>query len=268
MAFCKICKETVLEGIHLSDGGILHRSCLERIQSKYEEVKNEIYTQQSKLKLLKHEVKRREGLGFKLISIFLRPEMLTVEIENQIPIIEKNITLLFNHLSFLRATAAPIYDYLLSYPPDWEERKCQVIERDGERCHNCSQLKSLHLHHIKPLSKGGNNKITNLKLLCEHCHSKVHGGRYILGTFNNSKTAFSKRVSNIHFAINNCKRIKFAYIKPNEKNYQHRIVKPYELINLDHHKNEGSTLCVHGYCELRKDERTFALKRMKNLKIL
>jgi predicted DNA-binding transcriptional regulator YafY len=105
-------------------------------------------------------------------------------------------------------------------------------------------------------------------MLCENCHSKDHGGRDFSGEFNSSETAFSKRIANIRYAIANGKRINFVYRKPEEDIHKQRTIKPTELINLDHHRDSGSTLCVRGYCELRKAERTFALKRMRGLKVI
>ena len=32
-----------------------------------------------------------------------------------------------------------------------------------------------HVHHIIPLSKGGDNRESNLIALCCNCHSKIHG---------------------------------------------------------------------------------------------
>ena len=268
MQFCKICKEYVSDGIPLSDGGIVHKSCLDAIQGKEENVNNKIYTLRNELNRLRDEIKRREGLGFKIVSIFTRPKIDTIEIEKKIQRIERNIIKLSDSLLFIRVEAALIYDYFLTYPPDWEERQRQVVDRDGEQCNKCGNWSQLHLHHIKPLSKGGSNKITNLILLCKNCHSKEHSGRDFYSEFAKHETAFSKRVANICYAIENGKRIKFGYRKPTEKSYKQRTVKPIELINVDHWRDNGSTLCARGYCELRKADRTFALKRMRGLKVI
>ena len=268
MPSCKICKKAASDGIHLSDGGIIHESCLNSIRDKEEDVENEIYAQQEKLNRLRSEIEKREGLRFKIISIFSKPAVDVFDIEREVTAIEESIAQLSNNLVSLRAKITPIYDYFLTYPPDWEERRSQVVERDGEQCSKCGNWGRLHLHHIKPLSKGGSNKITNLILLCESCHSKEHGGRGFSGEFTSSETAFSKRVANIRYAIENGKRIKFGYKKYNEKSYKQRTVKPYELINVDHQRDSGSTLCIRGYCELRKADRIFALKRMRGLKVL
>lgn len=270
MTTCKLCREAVSNGIYLSNGEMIHESCLGSIQSEEKEIKHKIITQRDELNRLRGEIERREGLVFKIASIFAKPDVDTAEIEKSIPIIDSKINQLLSDLMFLQDRVAPIYDYFLTYPPDWEKRRDEVAKRDGNECSNCSHWRRRHLDldHIKPLSKGGSNKISNLQFLCKVCHSKKHGGRNFFGEFNNSETAFSKRVANIHYAINNDKRIKFGYKKLKDKSHKQRTVKPAELVNLDHRRNSGSTLCVCGYCELRKAERTFALKRMRGLKVI
>lgn len=268
MPSCKICRGTVFDGIHLSDGGIIHESCLESLQGKELEIRNKLYAQQGILNRLRREVERREKLIFKIVSIFSKPDVGIVDIERKIPILENDIEQLFGSLGSLQAKTATLYDYFLTYPPDWEERRKQVAERDGDQCSKCGNRRHLHLHHLKPLSKGGSNRISNLKLLCENCHSKGHGGRDFSGEFKSSETAFSKRIANIRYAIEKGKKIKFGYKKPKDKSYKQRTVKPVELVNVDHIRDTGATLCVRGYCELRKAERTFALKRMRGLKVM
>ncbi|MCG8471617.1 MAG: WYL domain-containing protein, partial [Desulfobacterales bacterium] len=115
---------------------------------------------------------------------------------------------------------------------------------------------------------GGNNKIENLTLLCEDCHSDQHGGRSFSGDFSNKESAFSKRLQNIKHAISDGLQIKFSYKKPTDSKYITRTVTPSEIVSVPHRQGGGSTLCVRGYCELRNEERTFALKRMKNLKVI
>ena len=265
---CKLCNQHVSDGIHLSDGGMIHESCLDFIQGKREEIRNEIITQQDTLQRLRREIARREGIVFKIGSIFSKPDVDNNNIEKSIPIVEKNIAKLTNTLRSLKTKVALVYDYFLTYPPDWDNRRNEVVERDGKQCSECGNWRHLHLHHIKSLSKGGSNKISNLKLLCEDCHSKKHGGRDFSGEFSSSETAFSKRVTNIRYAIENGKRIKFGYKKLIDKSHKQRTVKPAKLVNVDHRRDSGSTLCVRGYCELRKAERVFALKRMRGLKVV
>ena len=58
------------------------------------------------------------------------------------------------------------------YPPDWEERKSRCLLRDGSRCRLCGVADRLHVHHVKPISYGGNHSLQNLIVLCRSCHMK------------------------------------------------------------------------------------------------
>ncbi len=64
------------------------------------------------------------------------------------------------------------------YPPDWEERRAEVIEGCSRTCVTCSCTQvPLHVHHIVPLSKGGSNDLSNLLALCENCHEDIHASQ-------------------------------------------------------------------------------------------
>lgn len=61
------------------------------------------------------------------------------------------------------------------YPDDWDKRRKQVLERDGYECQDCGATdKPLHVHHVTPISEGGNHNLSNLEALCESCHAKEH----------------------------------------------------------------------------------------------
>jgi 5-methylcytosine-specific restriction endonuclease McrA len=97
------------------------------------------------------------------------------------------------HLQWLHEDE-PQYRSLHTYPPDWPSRKLYIHRLYGFTCQECGastylnqadQLKAqstrhhtlrtgLHVHHIKPLSKGGDNSLDNLTLLCEQCHQNQH----------------------------------------------------------------------------------------------
>lgn len=61
-----------------------------------------------------------------------------------------------------------------AYPPDWEQLRVTILQRDGHRYGNCGSTPNLHVHHIVPLSKGGSNKPGNLRTLCKDCHTSLH----------------------------------------------------------------------------------------------
>jgi len=48
----------------------------------------------------------------------------------------------------------------------------QLAARDGEKCRQCGSTHKLHVDHIKPISLGGTNDLTNLQLLCQSCNIK------------------------------------------------------------------------------------------------
>lgn len=65
-----------------------------------------------------------------------------------------------------------------TYPANWSTLRLTVLERDNYTCRKCnSNLRGVfhrHIHHIIPLSRGGNNSLSNLISLCQACHERVH----------------------------------------------------------------------------------------------
>lgn len=51
-----------------------------------------------------------------------------------------------------------------------------VIDLFGGKCEVCSfsNKKILEIHHVLPISKGGDNNWENLSILCPNCHRSVH----------------------------------------------------------------------------------------------
>lgn len=57
----------------------------------------------------------------------------------------------------------------------WEIVREEVLERDRKRCQECGADTELHVHHITPLSEGGEPfDKSNLVTLCKTCHYHVH----------------------------------------------------------------------------------------------
>jgi hypothetical protein len=69
------------------------------------------------------------------------------------------------------------------YPSDWDTRRRDVYKRDNYTCQNCGRNggpksnAELHAHHIVPISNGGTHQKSNLKTLCEDCHSAIHNDK-------------------------------------------------------------------------------------------
>lgn len=60
-----------------------------------------------------------------------------------------------------------------------ENRRRKVYERDGYRCVACGLHESelpegvtLTLDHIRPVSKGGSNRASNLQTMCKPCNNR------------------------------------------------------------------------------------------------
>ena len=82
--------------------------------------------------------------------------------------------------------------------PEWQQLRLQILRRDHYRCVQCGRSGrfprrsrwqpfvptgphvGLHVHHVKPLSRGGTNNWENLQTLCITCHEKATG-RHLRG---------------------------------------------------------------------------------------
>ena len=52
-----------------------------------------------------------------------------------------------------------------------------IIKNRGNKCEICGisgKYKKLLVHHKKPVSKGGTNEWSNLQVVCNKCHSRIH----------------------------------------------------------------------------------------------
>ena len=59
---------------------------------------------------------------------------------------------------------------------EWFNRNKSYYYNNKEMiCINCDSVNDLHLHHIVPLAIGGTNKLSNVVVLCNECHGKIHG---------------------------------------------------------------------------------------------
>ena len=74
MSLCKICNGFVFNGLYLANGKVVHASCLKSIQQKELDNRIEVNTFQ-KTERLVHKKNKFEGLIFKVMSIFFRPDV-------------------------------------------------------------------------------------------------------------------------------------------------------------------------------------------------
>ena len=57
--------------------------------------------------------------------------------------------------------------------PKWQELRSKVLKRDNNRCVNCNSESNLNCHHIT-YNRLGNEKLNDLVILCQPCHSRLH----------------------------------------------------------------------------------------------
>ena len=154
------------------------------------------------------------------------------------------------------------YDYWPSRPPDWERRRSSIVTNSGRECSKCHDDDvELHVHHIVPISQGGSHLGSNLEVLCKFCHYNMHGGKEFSSEYRTkTKSSYEKKLETIKEAIIANKYIHFRY-RTFEGEKSTRTIEPRLL------KRIGQSQCVEGFCQLRKEDRRFAIKRMSYLKI-
>ncbi len=251
MPYCTVCKQfTDYEyDIALSNGDFLHPSCMIKLQMREDEIETVLRRQKPQL----------------ILSLFVRTEVTDEKVAS-----EDEVESLSSELTKLRGIITTIYNYLPSWPPDWQERKRHIIQQKGSICSSCGEEREVYLIHEIPLCEDGTNELDNLELICKPCHDSMYGKGDIFGSFtlNPSQSEFSDQVAEIQSAINNNQRIQFDYKKPNAKTWMTRVVVPERLLNIPNNRDSGETLCVEGFCELRQDIRVFALERMQGLEVI
>ena len=251
MPNCSVCRAyTDYEyDMELSDGRFLHESCLLKLQIRKDELESILRTQGARL----------------ILSLFVpfKPEEAEVLSETK----RESLT---TELDKVTSELTSIYDHFKGYPPDWEQRKQQLIQQDGAICSECSNEGKLYLVHKYSLFEDGTNELDNLQLICSACHVKAHGEANTSGTFKlkPSQVEFAEQVTEIQGAIDSDRKIRFDYKKPSVKNYKTRVVIPERLFNIPNSRESGETLCVEGFCELRQATRVFALERMRDLTVI
>ena len=263
---CIFCNTLAIHGIVLSNGNIIHDSCYKNANSEL----NELY---SKLNFEKNELLncQKESGIINAIIRFINREHRKYNPLYDIQRINNNIKIINNRINLITSQIEYVHDYMLQYPPDWKQRCNMLKEKIGNYyygiCSKCGTSKNLHVHHNIPLSQGGSNKIENLILLCDKCHLKYHNRE----KFSNKKfvrLSIQNKIEIINNAIYNNKYIEFYYKKKDDQEYMKRIIKPYYFKNVPHIHSSESTLCIKGLCFIRNADRTFALKRMKNINII
>jgi len=273
---CLLCGDEVSNENILIDGSVYHQNCLDYlmnrirdIDSKLESYKSIVLKKDSDLLKAQKSLQKSKGLlnQFKASlgmshleenSCLNRIRQIEIGIEE----IKRNISQWEAEKKIKKSRLTSLYDYWPKYPPDWKER-AQNIKDSRKTCEVCNSTSRLHIHHKIKISNGGNHASNNLVLLCERCHGELHhedfsGREYV---FHERVSSFARKLKLINEAISGKRKVHFKYTKFNGEKSS-RILRPEQL------RQVGKSLCVRGYCYLREDYRTFAIRRMENIKFV
>ena len=264
---CLMCQNQCVDGQVLSDGTVYHLECYRNAQERVSALEQQSTRQRSELHQVQRQMDHEKSLGETIKRWFSSGKSRLPDLENRASEITIDSGNLNNELARCTESLSELHDYWLTYPPDWERRKSE-IRRQSSGCANCLAGRGpLHVHHITPISRGGNHRLINLVLLCERCHSDSHNGQVFDENHDHDIGAYGKRLITLEQAINTRRSVRFHYVRADGQKTT-RTIDPAEFKTVDWKVRPGDTLCVVGYCHLRKENRTFAIKRMSAVRML
>lgn len=59
-----------------------------------------------------------------------------------------------------------------------------MYERDKGKCRSCRSRDNLQAHHLVFRSKGGEDTMSNLALICQACHAEIHSHNLLVRSEN------------------------------------------------------------------------------------
>jgi 5-methylcytosine-specific restriction endonuclease McrA len=270
MAVCCICNASTPTDAVLIDGSGFHRAChLQLVETG----KTLSRTEQGLLAELRKPLTIGENVAMFLFEyrrqeILHRKQHLAWQVEQT-----------REKMGSAAAALYKIYDVWPTYPPDWDKRRELVGDRDHYGCVECGVGNRLHLHHRRAINEGGTHHIDNLVLLCEFCHSEVHGGRKFREEKkrNDTETAIQRKIECIQIALTQRRDVHFRY-KKRDGTITSRTVTPRQLRKLTQLElraligrnvpiEKEGRLCLFGHCHLRRANRTFAIDRISRISL-
>jgi len=255
MQNCSICNSSCSNGILLSNGAIIHKECYDGILEKKQSAYNKMDDYDNKI--LKTE-KQLNSITKKMLRVIGRKSEKDELLKKHLKSFRLWISFCVSDIKNLDKQLRLLYDYWLDYPPDMDERRKSLIE-EINYCEDCGENDNrIHIHHKTPVSKGGSHKRDNLKVLCEDCHQSKHKHKFSYSDDFKKPTEFKVKYDKLRKAIDENGTVTFEY-KKFEGERSTRTIKP------EGFKLPGKSLCVYGYCFLRNDKRTFAIRRMTKL---
>jgi predicted DNA-binding transcriptional regulator YafY len=113
-----------------------------------------------------------------------------------------------------------------------------------------------------------------LTTLCRTCHEKEHRYGFTTDNFNKDRKPLGKSEI-VSKAIREKKNLKIKYSSPDFKSKLQettiRIITPIELYKAEYRTRsgvDGYRVTVRAFCHLRKSERNFQIRRIKEIELL
>ncbi len=264
--YCCLCNNPVNSNNFLLDGRKFHDRCINKLKGSYTQwnteikfTKEKIYSKRSKI----NSILNTRSFFQKLFgNIPNSVNQIKNEIEQLNAELNRYKRLKQRVLDEKKKKLSELYDYWPTRPPDWDNRSYQLRYSYGY-CQNCGARKSynnpLQVHHIIPVSQGGNHKPKNLEVICLRCHKKKHKFD-IEGENSNRSSRVNDNLSLINQALNSNKYLKFKH-RLFEKTYDKHIVKVKEVYH------EGVPR-IKAHCYLNDFERQFRIDKLSKIEIL
>ena len=60
----------------------------------------------------------------------------------------------------------------------WDNMRRRKLERSRYRCEQCGDTKDLQVHHLNYERFGGDERMTDLQVLCKPCHNRAHKRKF------------------------------------------------------------------------------------------
>jgi hypothetical protein len=245
----------------LCDGRVYHSACYERLLADTEQLRAEAAQLKSEAATHFESIVRTRSLAYRIKVVFGGQRLNVSELEARMSKAREMGTsvaiLLRQRLEFLRS----LWDFWPDYPPDWSERQKAARDAVGG-CEECSADRHLHVHHRRRIGRGGNHRPENLVVLCSRCHGRMHGKDFTDREFRHSSRpgAYGLRIELLRSAIADGRPVRFDYRKFTGATST-RTLTP------ERFKQVGQSLCVEGWCHLRNDRRSFAVQRMRGVRL-
>lgn len=259
---CRLCGRGGQDLNALCDGSAYHEACYQQRLGALQGFETEARQVRERLPAIEREIAAEHGAIRFIARLLLGSESREADLRTELEMAEARRAALPDKISVATIAMEQVWDYWLTYPPDWDRRRVAVLARDG-RCVRCrAESGLLHVHHRVPVSRGGNHRAENLEALCENCHSNVHGGRTFRYDEKDKRPgAFGVRLGLLRDAIAAGRLVHFQYLARDGERTT-RTIGPTAF------STWGRTLCVVGFCYLRNAERVFAVKRIRGLRVV